>query len=336
MTRTEHNHREQQRSDHSPDGGSSRSAKSPTKIGLRAWGQIALRVWKANGTDNLSVNAAGVAFYNMLAIFPAFTAFVMLYGLIADAADVQVYFVSMRNLIPNDAWILLNDQLTELAAQNNSSLGWGLVFSLTLAIWSSGAGIRALMSTLNVVYGEREKRSVAVFLGTAICLTLGGLFVALLSLLFIVGTPLALQFFLLKESVEIVLDVIVWVVLAGMMMIGLAVLFRFGPSRRDAKLRWLSVGSVAATLVWVLASIGFSFFVRNFGNYQETYGAAGAVIVLLMWFWVTAYIVLIGAELNAQMELQTRHDTTEGPSRPMGERGAYVADNVAPDPKADT
>ena len=200
MTRTEHNHREQQRSDHSPDGGSSRSAKSPTKIGLRAWGQIALRVWKANGTDNLSVNAAGVAFYNMLAIFPAFTAFVMLYGLIADAADVQVYFVSMRNLIPNDAWILLNDQLTELAAQNNSSLGWGLVFSLTLAIWSSGAGIRALMSTLNVVYGEREKRSVAVFLGTAICLTLGGLFVALLSLLFIVGTPLALQFFLLKEG----------------------------------------------------------------------------------------------------------------------------------------
>lgn len=336
MTRTEHNHREQQCSDHSPDGGSSRSAKSPTKIGLRAWGQIALRVWKANGTDNLSVNAAGVAFYNMLAIFPAFTAFVMLYGLIADAADVQVYFVSMRNLIPNDAWILLNDQLTELAAQNNSSLGWGLVFSLTLAIWSSGAGIRALMSTLNVVYGEREKRSVAVFLGTAICLTLGGLFVALLSLLFIVGTPLALQFFLLKESVEIVLDVMVWVVLAAMMMIGLAVLFRFGPSRRDAKLRWLSVGSVAATLVWVLASIGFSFFVRNFGNYQETYGAAGAVIVLLMWFWVTAYIVLIGAELNAQMELQTRHDTTEGPSRPMGERGAYVADNVAPDPKADT
>lgn len=321
-----------------PEGedGAGRLAKSPAKIGLKGWGQIAVRLWKANGDDNLSVNAAGVAFYNMLAIFPAFTAFVMLYGLVADAADVQVYFVSLKNLIPNDAWVLLNDQLTELAAQKDSKLGWGLLLSLTLAIWSSGAGVRALMSTLNVVYGEREKRSLPVFFGTAVCLTLGGIFVALLSLLFIVGTPLALELFLLRESVEIVLDVLVWFVLAGVMMIGLAMLFRFGPSRRDAKLRWLSVGSVAATLVWVFASIGFSFFVRNFGNYQETYGAAGAVIVLLMWFWVTAYIVLIGAELNAQMELQTRRDTTEGPPQPMGQRGAYVADNVASKPRTDS
>tara|TARA_R110000868_G_scaffold61059_3_gene185699 strand:+ start:6262 stop:7260 length:999 start_codon:yes stop_codon:yes gene_type:complete len=318
-----------------PGDGSGRFAKSPVKIGLKGWRQIAWRVWKANGADNLSVNAAGVAFYNMLAIFPAFTAFVMIYGLIADASDVQVYFVSLQNLIPNDAWILLNDQLTDLAAQNDSRLGWGLLLSFVLAIWSSGAGVRALMSTLNVVYREHETRSLPVFLGTAVCLTVGGLSVALLSLLFIVGTPLALELFLLRESVEIVLDVLVWFVLSGIMMTGLAILFRYGPDRRDAKLRWISVGSVAATFVWVFASIGFSFFVRNFGNYQETYGAAGAVIVLLMWFWVTAYIVLFGAELNAQMELQTRRDTTEGPSRPMGERGAWVADHVAPDPRKD-
>ena len=306
-----------------------RNASHPFMIGLRGWWEIVIRVWRANGEENLSVSAAGVAFFTMLAIFPSLTAFVMLYGLVADPIDVQTHFVSLRSLIPTDAWILLNDQLSQITAQDRSDLGWGIVLSLALAVWSSGAGVRALMSTLNVVYAEREKRNLLVFFGTGVLLTLGGLFAGLLSLVFIVGTPLVLKLFVLEESIEIVLDVVVWFILAGVMVVGLAVLFRYGPSRRNAKIRWISVGSVLATVVWVLASLGFSFFVRNFGNYQETYGALGAIVVLLMWFWVTAYVVLIGAEFNAQMELQTTKDTTEGAPRPMGKRGAYVADHVA-------
>lgn len=315
----------------SAQSGNGRHALTPMQIGWHGWRQIAVRIWKSIGRDNLSVNAGGVAFYSMLSIFPAFTSFVLIYGLVANPADVQTHFVSFRTLIPNDAWTLLNEQLTTLTSSKTSGLGWGLAVSGLLALWSSGSGVRALMSALNVVYGEYEKRGIFEFFGTAVLLTLGGIFAALLSLLFIVGTPLVLRIFLLEDFVEVVLDIASWFVLAGVMMIGLGVLFRYGPCRRNARSRWITPGSIAATLVWVLASVAFSFFVRNFGNYQETYGALGAIIVLLMWFLVTAYVVLLGAELNAQLELQTEEDTTIGPDVPMGYRGAYVADHVAGD-----
>ncbi|MEX2454016.1 MAG: YihY/virulence factor BrkB family protein [Rhodospirillaceae bacterium] len=309
--------------------GKGRHARSPLEVGWKGWLQVAVRIWKSVGRDNLSVNAGGVAFYSMLAIFPAFTAFVLLYGLIADPADVQRQFISLQSLIPNDAWRLLNEQLSLLTARASSELGWGILLSTSLAIWSSGSGIRALMSALNVVYGEYEERNLLEFFGTAVLLTIGGIFSAMISLLFIVGTPLILRIFLLEESVEIVLDIAVWFVLAGMMIFGLGILFRFGPCRRSARSRWITLGSVTATVIWVAASAGFSFFVRSFGNYQEMYGAVGAMIVLQMWFWVTAFVVLLGAELNAQLELQTMEDTTVGPDRPMGQRGAYVADHIA-------
>ncbi len=239
----------------------------------------------------------------------------------------QAQFASLKG-VPGEAWTLMNDQLTAVASSSQKGLGIGAAIGLLIALWSGGAGIRALMTALNIAYREEEKRSFVTFYGTALLFTLGIVVVGMFSLGVIVVVPVVLGLIKLGAITEALIKVAPWVVLAVVITIAIGALYRYGASRRSPKTRWVSAGAVLATVLWMLSSILFSFYVAHFASYNQTYGSLGAVVILLMWFWISAYIVLLGAELNAEMEHQTEKDTTEGRKKPMGERGAYVADHV--------
>jgi membrane protein len=305
-----------------------RSARYPSDIPLKGWRDILWRVWAAMGDDNVSIIAAGVAFYGMLAVFPAITSFVSIYGLLADPGDVTRQFAGLKGVIPAEAWYLIDNQLQAVASSGDKSLGIGAAVGLLIALWSSGAGIRALMSALNIAYREHERRSFVTFYGTAFLFTMGIVFIGLFSLGVIVVVPVVLNLIRLGALTAALVKVLPWLTMAVVIMLALGALYRYGASRRSPKTRWVSAGAMLATLLWLLSSLLFSFYVANFASYNQTYGSLGAVVILLMWFWISAYIVLLGAELNAEMEHQTGEDTTEGRTRPLGERGAYVADHV--------
>jgi membrane protein len=292
------------------------------------WRDVLWRLWAQIGEDNVSIVAAGVAFYVMLALFPAITAFVSLFGLIADPGQVQEQFENLRGVIPDDAWSILNDQLTAVASAQSRNLGISALVGLVLALWSAGAGVRAMMTALNIAYHEREKRGFLRFYATAFLFTIGIALLGIISLGVIVIVPVLLNLIELGGIAQVLVRLLPWLVLAGFVAIALGFLYRYGASRAEPKTRWVSWGAILATVLWIGASLLFTIYVSNFGSYNETYGALGAVMVLLLWLWISAFIVLVGAELNAELEHQTERDTTTGRPKPRGERGAYVADHV--------
>ena len=305
-----------------------RSADRPSALPASGWRDILWRVWAQVGEDNVSIVAAGVAFYSMLAIFPAITAFVSLFGLVADPGQVQEQFASLRGVIPDDAWRILNDQLTAVASAQTRTLGISAVVALVIALWSAGAGVRALMTALNIAYHEREKRGFFRFYATAFLFTVGIALLGIVSLGAIVIVPVLLNLVEPGALAQVLVGLLPWLVLACSVAIALAILYRYGASRSEPKTRWVSWGAIVATVLWIGASLLFSIYVSNFGSYNETYGALAAVMILLLWLWISAFIVLLGAELNAEMEHQTERDTTTGRPKPRGQRGAYVADHV--------
>jgi membrane protein len=305
-----------------------RSADRPGDIPASGWRDVLWRVWTQTGEDNISIVAAGVAFYVMLALFPAITAFVSLFGLFADPNQVEEQFANLRGVIPDDAWGILNDQLTAVASAQTRSLGISALVALVIALWSAGAGVRALMTALNIAYDEQEKRGFLRFYGTALLFTIGIALLGIVSLGAIVIVPVLLNLIELGGIAQVLVGLLPWLVLACFVAVALGVLYRYGASRTEPKTRWVSWGAILATVLWIGASLLFSIYVSNFGSYNETYGALAAVMILLLWLWISAFIVLVGAELNAEMEHQTERDTTTGRPKPRGERGAYVADHV--------
>jgi membrane protein len=257
---------------------------------------------------------------------------VSIWGLVADPAQVQQQFAAVGQIVPADAWRLLDGQLRSVAASSPRALGWGVALGILVALWSAGAGVRALITALNIAYGEADTRGFIKLYAIGFLLTLGLIGAAVLALLVIVAVPVVLHFLPLGSFANAAIRVLTWLLLTGLVIAGLALLYRYGPSRSDARLRWVTWGAVAATVLWLVASLLFQIYVANFANYSATYGSLGAVIALLMWFWVSAFVVLLGAELNAEMEHQTRKDSTTGPPEPLGERGAYVADHVGETP----
>ena len=305
-----------------------RSAERPSEIPAPGWRDILWRVWAQIGHDNVSIIAAGVAFYAILAVFPAITAFVSLFGLFADPAAVQEQFANLEGMIPAEAWTLLNDQLSAVLSAEAQSLGIGALVGLLIAFYSAGAGVRALMTALNIAYNEEEKRSFVRFYLIAFLFTIGIAVLGVLSIGIIVAVPVVVNLVELGPLAGAVIKIAPWVALGAVVTVSLGALYRYGASRAGPKTRWVSWGALVATLLWIGASLLFSVYVANFGSYNQTYGALAAVVVLLMWLWISAYIVLLGAEFNAEMEHQTERDTTTGAPRPLGERGAYVADHV--------
>ncbi len=305
-----------------------READRPQEIPSRGWVDVAKRVKTQIKRDRLSIVAAGVAFYGLLAVFPGLVALVGLYGLLVDPAQVEQHVSAISHMLPPQAAELLLGQLHDLTNTDRRALGAGAIGGLLLALWSASSAVRTLMEALNVAYHEEESRGVIRFYATALVLTFGGVIAVLLAIALVVGVPALLKLIGLGGILEMVLSLVRWPVLGLLAIVGFAVVYRYGPSRAKPRWRWVTWGAAVAVALWIIGSALFSLYVTRFGNYNETYGAAGAVVILLMWFLLSSYAILIGAEINGETERQTRKDTTSGGDKPMGARRAYAADTV--------
>jgi len=270
------------------------------------WGRIIAELWAELDRDNISVIAAGVAFYGLLAIFPGMSALISIYGLVADPAVIEGQVAALSGVLPQEALELLSDQLHNLIAAPHATLGAGLIVSLVLALWSAMSGTGALMRALTVAYEEQDRRGVIGFYGWAMALTIGTGAFGLLSLFLIAVVPAVVDFLPVPVVWRDAVALIRWPILAGIVLIALGFLYRFAPARQTPRWHWLDPGTIAAALLWLVGSAGFSFYVERFASYDKTYGSLGAVVVLLMWFYVSAYIVLVGAELNSAIEKARR------------------------------
>ena len=310
------------------DQGRGRRAVSPWQIPWRGWKDILIRTYRQVGQDRLLAVAAGVVFYGLLALFPAITALVSSYALFTDASTINDHMTMLAGILPESALGIVRDQVGRVLAKGDVKLGLAFLFSFLLAVWSANGGVKAIMDALNVVYDEDEKRGFFKLNAVSLAFTFGGL----VAVLFAIGSVVALPIILSTLGLGAVTDALFrfgrWPVLVLTMLFGLAVLYRFGPSRRSPQWRWLSVGSVFATLTWLAGSALLSFYLANYANYDATYGSLGAAIGLMMWMWMSTIVVLFGAELDSEIEHQTAADSTEGGGKPLGQRGAKMADTI--------
>ncbi|MDB5560346.1 MAG: hypothetical protein JWQ36_3280 [Enterovirga sp.] len=310
--------------------GRGRDAGEPKEIPALGWKDIFWRVLKAVPEDRVLATGGSVAFFTLMAVFPAIAVVVSLYGLFADATTIGDHLVLLAGILPEGVLGLIRDQVVAITSKQTPALSLAFGISLLIALWSANSGMAALFDALNVVYGERERRSLLRFYGTTFLFTLGAVLFAVTAIGGVVVLPVVLKFVGAPFSAEIILSVARWPVLLLVVMVALAAIYRFGPSRRSPRWRWVSIGSVAAALLWIAGSMIFSWYVASFDSYNKTYGSLGAGIGFMVWIWLSVVIVLVGAEINAEAEHQTARDTTVGPEKPMGTRGATMADHVGP------
>lgn len=310
------------------EAGRGRSASSPAEIPARGWKDVLWRVYNELENDRLLAVAAGVVFYMLLALFPALTALVSLYGLIADPIVINAHVSLLVGVVPDDLVAIIREQVTRVAEARTGSLSLGFLLGLGLALWSTNGGMKAIIDSLNVVYDEREKRSFVRLTLVSFAFTIASLVFVFVAIAAVLVAPLILPWLGLDKIDAQLIAMLRWPALLVVVLVWLAILYRYGPSRTSAQWQWLSVGSVVAAMCWLAASTLFSWYLSNFANYNATYGSLGAVIGLMMWLWLSVIVVLVGAELNAEIEHQTAHDTTVPPDQPIGMRGAVMADTV--------
>lgn len=306
-------------------------AESPARLATRNWMRVGSRLLAVLGRENFTLIAAGVAFYGVLALAPSLAALAAIYGLVADTGAILQHLEMLRDVAPSAAYDVIADQARAINEAGRGTLGWVSLGAALLAVFSARAGVGALMIGVGVAYHEREGRSLVMNLLATYLLTLCLFVVASATIALLVVIPTALALLSAGEMAQTLTQALRWPVAMLMVMFGLGVLYRFGPKRRHARREWITPGSALALVLWLAGSAAFSVYLSRFASYNETYGALGAVAALMMWFWLSALSALIGAALNAELELETAADTTVGRARPMGQRGAFVADNVAPD-----
>lgn len=307
-----------------------READAPTQIPARGWKDILLRVKDEVGERHLSIIAAGVAFYLLLSMVPALAALVAIYGVFADPREIGERVAAFGTVLPAEALTLVREQLERLTATSAEALGWGAALAIAVALWSATKGTKALIDSVNVAYDERETRGIVRLNLIAIGLTVALIAFVVIALALVAVVPLVLERIGLGTGLEWAVSLLRWPLLLVFLMASLAVLYRYAPDRDEARWRWVSPGAAAASLLFLLGSIGFSLYVSRSDSYNATYGSLGAIAVTMVWLFVGAFSVLIGAQLNAETERQTRRDSTDGPARPMGGRGAQAADTVGP------
>ncbi len=304
------------------------TADEPRQIPAKGWFQVTKRAWAESKVDQVPLLAAGVAFYSFLSLFPAMIAAVTIYGLVADPATVARQTQAISDALPADAASIITKQMEAITSQPQQSLGLGLIIALALALWSASGGVGNIVSAINVAYDEEETRGFVKRKLLSLGFTLGAIVFVVLAVTLIAVTPVLLDSVFPSGAIHWLLQIGRWVGVVLAVMVALAVLYRYAPDRDSPRFSWVSVGAAVATVIWVLASVGFSLYVDNFGSYSKTYGALAGVAVLMLWLWLTAFIVLLGAEINAEAEQQTVKDTTVGPPQPLGERNAVKADNL--------
>ena len=308
--------------------GRGREANTPEEIPLRGWVDILWRVLLAISENRILSTSGGVAFFALLAVFPGIAAIVSLYGLFADSSTIGGHLTLLAGILPFGILEAVGTQITLVAKQGADTLGTAFVVSLLIAFGSANSGIAALFDALNVVYNEREKRSFLRFYAITFLFTLAGIIFVILAVIGMLAVPLVLELFGLATVTEWLVAILRWPILLVTVGVSLAFIYRYGPSRRDARWRWVSWGSIVAALLWLAASMLFSYYVATFDSYNRAYGSLGAGIGFMVWLWISAVIVLLGGQLNAEMEHQTARDTTEGKPKPLGSRGAMMADHV--------
>jgi membrane protein len=313
-----------------------RGAAWPSDFPLLAWKDISLRVWSEVNDDRVFLIAAGVTFYLLLALFPALAAFVSIYGFVADPRTIAEHTSYLGGLLPNAGLDLIREQLLSLTATGDQVLTAGFVVGLSIALWSANNGIKALFDAMNVAYEETEKRSFFALNLLSAAFTLGALLIGVTLLVAVGVLPALLALLRLDAWAETLIAVGRWPLLLACIWFTTSLIYRYGPCRQKAKWRWLNWGALVATVVWMAVSVAFSFYMENFADYNATYGSLGAVIGLMMWTWISVIILILGAELNAEMEHQTAVDSTTGEPTPIGQRGARVADTVATRPNENT
>jgi membrane protein len=308
--------------------GRGRRAHEPLRIPWQGWKDILVRSYHEIQDDRLLALAAGVVFYSVVALFPAIAAGVSSYALFADAATISKHLSIAADIVPAGALDMLGEEISRIAAKSEGKLTFGFLLGLAIALWSANAGMKAIFDALNIIYDEDEKRSLIWLNVVSLFFTICAIAGAGLAIALVVVFPVLLAAFGLTSLDYPIIGYLRWPVMFVLIILGLAVLYRYGPSRRVAKWRWISVGSVFAGLAWLAVSSLFSWYLGNFANYNATYGALGAVMGLMMWMWLSTIVVLVGAELNSEIEHQTARDSTVGPEKPLGIRGAVMADTV--------
>jgi membrane protein len=308
--------------------GRGRLARSPLDIPWVGWKDILWRTYREIQDDRVLAIAAGVVFYSLLALFPAVTAGVSIYALFADAGTIASHIAELSALLPGGAIEIVSEQVKRIVQRGSEELTLGFVIGLGVAVWSANAGMKAIFDALNVIYDEDEKRGFIKLNLVSLLFTLGAIGTVLAMFASVAVVPFALKYLGLESATRFVVDYGRWPAMFVGGIVALSALYRFGPSRAPAQWRWLSVGSIFAAASWMLSSLAFSWYVANFGTYNATYGTLGAAIGMMMWMWLSIIVVLAGAELDAEIEHQTARDTTTGAERPLGARGATMADTV--------
>ncbi|MEH6711754.1 MAG: YihY/virulence factor BrkB family protein [Paraglaciecola polaris] len=301
-------------------------ANSPQDIPLRGWWDILRRTMKKMLDDNLSLIAAGVGFYFLLAVFPMLAAFISVYGLVVSADELQQHLNHLIGVVPAQSREIILSQVSRIMGKSEAALSTGALLSTLFAVWSASKGAQAMVTACNITYEQRQNRGFLMMVFMRIALTLSAVILLAGALFSIALMPILFTYVGLKDYSSLLVQWLTWPFLAVLFNLALAAFYRYGPHRRRAKWRWVTPGSVMASLLWIAFSFAFSFYLGQFGQYDKTYGSLGSVVVLLMWFYLTAYIVLLGAEFNAAMEHQTEQDSTHGSDKVLGERGAVVAD----------
>lgn len=305
-----------------------RRANSPGEIPGRGLRDVAWRLYESLTSDRILLIAAGVTFYLLLSIFPAISVFVSLYGLVAEPSSVVDRLTFFGSAMPDQAFELILDQLRSLASAPQTGLSITLLGSLAVALWSANAGMKALFEAMNVAYGESEKRGIIRLNLTSLSFTFASLALVVLIITLAGIVPAILDYIWLGQWTELIIRLARWPVLLALISLAIMALYRLGPSREPAKLRWLSWGAVFSTGAWLAAALAITFYLGHIADYNATYGALGASIGFMVWVWVSVIIVILGAELNAELEHQTARDSTTGPPEEMGRRGAYMADTL--------
>jgi membrane protein len=305
-------------------------ADRPEQIPPRGWLQVAKRVKDEAKADNASLLAGGVAFFALLSVVPLLVAVLAIWGIFASPADATRLIRDLASGLPNSAQHLVTEQVRSIASRSNGGLGLTAALSLVLALWSASSGTKHLIEAVNTAYDEQEDRGFVNVRALALALTGGAIAFLLVAIGLIAVVPSALDDAGVPDALRVTVEIAIWPVLGLLMILSLAVLYRVAPDRADPKWRWVSWGAVVATLLWLVGSAAFALYASNLGSYDKTYGSLGGVIVLMLWLYITALVVVLGAELNAALETQTVRDSTTGPEQPLGQRGAEAADSVPP------
>ena len=310
--------------------GRGRRAVHPLQIPWTGWKDILWRTYHEMNSDRLLSIAGGVAFFILFAIFPAITALVSAYGIFFNASTIGQDLSLLQDVVPSNVLGILNEQAMRIASQRNGALTIGVVVGILVSLWSAMGGVKAMIDALNVIYEQQESRNLFKLNLVALVFTLGGFSVFLMAVGAVIAVPLALSWIGFGGAAAELIRIARWPALLIILLAGLAVLYRYGPSRRAARWQWVSVGSVFASVVWIVASFLFSWYLAKFNTYNATYGSLGAVLAMMMWLWISSMVVLLGAELNAEIEHQTAQDSTVGGDKPLGQRGAVMADTIGP------